>query len=573
MRRSILVLILLCGACQARPAQPEGSAMPAFVDDYFNALFEWSPSFATGIGFHEYDTKFEDFSAAAYDKRIQKLKELQGRLNPMPHASMSSDEQIDAEILQGQMSAELLELETLQTWRRNPMNYVGLPGGSIDSLMKRNFAPPAERLRSVTARLKSIPAMLGAMKENVQDPPREFTDLAIRMSRGSVGFFKNTVADWAKDAAGSDVALRAEFEVANVATIRAFNNASDWLEKTLLPNSKGNYAIGAENFGRKLSYEEMVDEPLDRVLKIGEANLERDYNAFLATAKKIEASKSPHEVMESLSNDHPTESSLIPDAKKTVKGIIDFIRQKKIVSIPSEVRPTIAETPPYARSGAFASMDTPGPYETKATEAFYYVTPPEKEWDAKHKEEHLRLYSPPIMNIITIHEAYPGHYIQFLNAKQFPTKTRKIIVCGTNAEGWAHYAEQMMIEEGFGNGDPRFQLAQLEEALLRDARYVVGIKLHTEGWTVEQGAKFFEEKAFQEPANAYEEARRGAYNPTYLYYTLGKLQIYKLRDDYKKAKGADFTLQTFHDEFVKQGGIPIKAIRRVLLPRDNGPTL
>ena len=573
MWRSILVVILLCGACQGRPVQPEGRAMSALVDDYFNALFEWSPSFATGIGFHQYDTKFEDFSAAAHDKRIQQLKELRGSLNAMPHSSMSSDEQIDAEILQGQINAELLELETLQTWRKNPMNYVGLPGGSIDSLMKRNFAPAPERLRSVIARLKSIPAMLDAMKGNVHNPPHEFTDLAIRMSRGSVGFFKGTVADWAKDAAGSDAALLAQFQDVNAATVRAFNDASDWLEKTLLPNSKGTYAIGAENFAKKLSYEEMVDEPLDRVLKIGQANLEHDYNAFLTTARKIDASKSPREVMESLSNNHPTESSLIPDAKKTIEGIIDFIRQKKIVSIVSEVRPTIRETPPYARSGAFASMDTPGPYETKATEAFYYLTPPEKEWDVRHKEEHLRLFSPPIMDIITIHEAYPGHYIQFLNAKQFPTKTRKIVACGTNAEGWAHYTEQMMIEEGFGNGDPRLQLAQLQEALLRDARYVVGIKLHTEGWTVEQGAKFFEEKAFQEPANAYEEARRGAYNPTYLYYTLGKLQIYKLRDDYRKARGAAFTLQGFHDEFVKQGSIPIKAIRRILLPDDNGSTL
>jgi uncharacterized protein (DUF885 family) len=573
MRRFIIVVVLLCGACQARPDQPEGNAMRAFVDDYFNALFEWSPSFGTGIGLHEYDMKFEDFSAVAHDKRIQKLKELQAQLNAMPQASMSSDEQIDAEILQGQINGELLELETLQTWRKNPMNYVGLPGGSIDSLIKRNFAPPPERLRSVTARLKAIPAMLDAMRANVQNPPHEFTDLAVRVSRGSAGFFRTTVAGWAKDAAGDDASLRAEFEEANAATIRAFDDASGWLEKTLLPNSKGNYAIGAENFAKKLSYDEMVDEPLERVLKIGEANLDRDYNAFLETARKMDPSKTPAEVMASLSSDHPTESSLIPDAKKTVEGIIEFIRQKKIVSIPSEVRPTITETPPYARSGVFASMDTPGPYETKAKEAFYYVTPPEKEWDAKHKEEHLRLYNPPIMDIITIHEAYPGHYIQFLNVKEFPTKTRKIVVCGTNAEGWAHYTEQMMIEEGFGNGDPRLQLAQLQEALLRDARYVVGIKLHTAGWTVEQGAKLFEEKAFQEPANAYEEARRGAYNPTYLYYTLGKLQIYKLRDDYRKAKGSAFTLQGFHDEFVKQGSIPIKAIRRILLPDDNDSTL
>jgi uncharacterized protein (DUF885 family) len=218
-------------------------------------------------------------------------------------------------------------------------------------------------------------------------------------------------------------------------------------------------------------------------------------------------------------------------------------------------------------------MDTPGPYEDKATEAFYYVTPPETEWDAKHKDEHLRAFNTSVMAIITIHEAYPGHYIQFLNAKQFPTKTRKILFCSSNAEGWAHYSEQMMLEEGFGNGDPRVRLAQLEEALLRDARYIVGIKLHTAGWTVEQGAKFFEEKAFQEPANAYEEARRGAYNPTYLYYTLGKLQIYKLRDDYRAAKGSSYSLKTFHDEFVRQGGIPIKIIRRILLPGDNGATL
>jgi uncharacterized protein (DUF885 family) len=218
-------------------------------------------------------------------------------------------------------------------------------------------------------------------------------------------------------------------------------------------------------------------------------------------------------------------------------------------------------------------MDTPGPYESKATEAFYYVTPPEKNWEPKHKDEHLRAFNPPVMSLVTIHEAYPGHYIQFLNASHFPTKTRKIIGCGSNAEGWAHYTEQMMIDEGFGGDDPKIRLAQLEEALLRDVRYIVGIKLHTAGWTVEQGAKLFEEKAFQEPANAYEEARRGAYNPTYLYYTLGKLQIYKLRDDYKAAKGPGYSLKAFHDEFVRQGSIPIKIVRRILLPGDNGATL
>jgi len=501
--------------------------MASFVDEYFDALFEWSPSTATSIGFHQYDSRIEDLSASAINRRIERLKQLQSGLMRARSGRLATTEDIDAQILDSQIKAELLDLETLQTWRHNPMNYVGLPGGAVDGLIKRNFAPPAERLRSVISRLKGVPALIDAMKANVQNPPHEFTDLAFRMAHGSVGFFRDTAAMWAKDAAGSDTSLLSEFDAANATAAKSLEDAADWLEKTLLPSSKGSYAIGAGNFSKKLLYEEMVDTPIDRLLAIGEANLERDYNAFIETARKIDSSKSPMAVMKSLSDDHPTEVSLIPDAKRTVEGLIQFINTKDIVTIPSQVRPNITETPPYARSGTFASMDTPGPYEEKATEAFYYVTPPEKDWDAKHKEEHLRAFNPAVMTLITIHEAYPGHYVQFLNAKQFPTKTRKILYCSSNVEGWAHYSEQMMLDEGFAAGDPRMRLAQLEEALLRDARYIVGIQLHTAGWTVEQGAKFFEEKAFQEPANAYEEARRGAYNPTYLYYTLGKLQIYK----------------------------------------------
>jgi len=317
----------------------------------------------------------------------------------------------------------------------------------------------------------------------------------------------------------------------------------------------------------------MVDIPLDKLLAIGEATLKRDQDAFRAAARKIDAKKAPAEVMKALSDDHPTEADLIPSARRTIEKARRFLVDKKIVAIPSEVRPTVRETPPYARNGSFASMDTPGAYETKATEAFYYVTPPEKDWTARQKEEHLRLFNAPVMQIITIHEAFPGHYIQFLYAKQYPTKVRKLTYCGSNVEGWAHYCEQMVVEEGYGDGDPKIRLAQLSEALLRDCRFVVGIKLHTQGMTVEEGAKFFERQGFQEPSTAYEEARRGAYNPTYLYYTLGKLQIYKLREDYRKAKGADYTLETFHNEFVRQGGIPIKLIRRILLPGDKGPTL
>jgi uncharacterized protein (DUF885 family) len=567
----LIILAVLPGTDLSQANAPRPFA--TFVEDYFRAYYAWKPSDATAAGFHQYDAQLEDWSAAATAKRIQTVRDLEGRLTKLRSAELTADEEIDAEILDGLMNAELLDLVTLANWRKNPMNYISTPAGAIDGLIKRSFAPPAERLRSVIARLKATPALLKAAQVNVQNPPHEFTDLAILMAEGSVGFFRDTVRDWARQAAEKDAALLQDFDSANAVVVKAMEETAAWLKNDLKPRSKGSYAIGADNFAQQLLYEELVDIPLPRLLAIGEANLRKDHEAFVATAKRIDLNKTPLEVMRSLSNDHPTETELIPAVRGTLEKCRQFIVDHHIVTIPSEVRPTVMETPPYARNGVFAMMDTPGAYERKATEAYYYVTPTEKNWDARRKEEHLRLFNRPVMQIVTIHEAFPGHYIQFLYAKQYPTKTRKLTYCGTNVEGWAHYCEQMIPDEGYGDGDLRIRLAQLSEALLRDCRYVVGIKLHTQGMTVEEGAKVFEQEGFQEPSTAYEESRRGAYNPTYLYYTLGKLMIYKLRDDYRRAKGSDFRLETFHNEFVRQGGIPIKLIRRILLPGGKGPTL
>jgi uncharacterized protein (DUF885 family) len=571
-RHHLLLLVgLVLGSVVATPiaSGPAEAADPpqtldTFVDDYFDAYFAC---------LHQYDTKLENWSAFAVAKRIESVKALLERLEKIRQGKLTADEAIDAEILDGQMRAESLDLETVRNWQKNPTNYIMTPAAAVDGLMKRDFAPAPDRLRSVVARLKATPPMFEALRANVDNPPREFTDLAIRVGDGSVDFYRGTLRAWAKEAAGKDAKLLKEFDDANGAVLKSLEEVVAWMKKDLLPRSKGSYALGAEKFAKQLLYEELVDIPLDKLLAIGEANLQRDQEAFAATAKKIDPDKTPAEVMKALSDDHPTAEDLIPSGKRTIEKCRQFLVDKHIVTIPSEVRPTVLEMPPFARNGAFAAMDTPGAFESKASEAFYYVTPPEKDWDAKHVEEHLRLFNKPVMQIITIHEAFPGHYIQFLYAKQYPTKTRKLTICGTNVEGWAHYGEQMMVEEGYGDGDSKIRLAQLSEALLRDCRYVVGIKLHTEGMTVEQGAKFFEKEGYQEPATAYEEARRGAYNPTYLYYTLGKLQIYKLREDYRKAKGKDFKLETFHNEFVKQGGIPIKLIRRILLPGDKGSTL
>lgn len=564
----------LAAACADASKGAGPTAFAAFADTYFDSVYAFAPSAGTAAGFHQYDSKIEDFSAASEQRRIATLKWQLAKLDSLRGGRLSLDDSIDAALVDGAIRSELQDLEVVRSWQTNPMGYAGLAGNAVDLLMKRNFAPPVDRLKSVTSRLRGIPAVLTAMKANISNPPKEFTDLSIQIAAGSVGFFKGDVAKWAKESAGADTAAMRAFTGVNDSVIASLQSATEWLKKDLKLRSKGSYAIGAKAFADKLMYDEMVDIPLDQLLARGEANLQKDYDDFVATAKQVAPGKTPQEAMASLENDHPTPENLIERARATVEGARQFLIDKKIVDVPSQVLPIVMETPPYARNGSFASMDSPGAYETKATEAFYYVTPPEKDWDAKHVEEHLKSFNRSEMDITTVHETFPGHYLQFLYVHQFPTKTRKLLAAGSNVEGWAHYTEQMMVEEGFGNHDPKTHLAQLGDALLRDCRWVVGMKEHTQGLSVEDGGKeYFAKKCMQEPANGFEEARRGAYNPTYLYYTLGKLEIYKLRADYQKAKGSAYSLREFHDEFVKQGGIPIKLIRRMMLPGDKGPVL
>ena len=563
------LILASCAKDAPAPAAQAGAAsaeFAEFVDEYFDASFRYSPSWATYVGIHDYDRQLNERSREAIEARIAQLHGYLDLLLEIDRAQLSFDEQIDAEALEMNIRGQLLEIETIRSWESNPMSYVWMPGGAVDGLIKRDFAPAAERLASVTGRLRRVPSVYEAARANLKNPPKEFTDLAIRMSRGSAGYLENTVAAWAQQAAGEDAALLADFTSANAEAVAATKSFSEWLERELLPASRGSFAIGADNFSKMLLYDELIDRPLSEVLAIGEAQLDKDYQDFIETAKQIDPARTPAEVMKSLSDDHPTAEDLIPSVRRTVEAARQFVVDHDLVTIPTEVRVQVEETPPYARSGSFASTSTPGPYETKATETYYYVTPVEPSWDAKHTEQHLRLYNPYVVAMINVHEAYPGHYLQFLYKKQLKSKVRKLTGAGTNSEGWAHYTEQMMLEQGFGGDDPKYRLGQLQEALLRDCRYVAGIKMHAEGWTVDRASKeLFVDKCFQEPANAYEEARRGAYNPTYLYYTLGKIEVQRLRDEYMQKKGV--SLKQFHDAFVAEGTLPIPLVRRILLER------
>ena len=567
MPRPALPLALCLFACAHGTGLSREEAQARYSkleSDYFDEWFDFEPTLGTINGFHQYDPKLEDFSAARVATHVQKLQGMLDRAVALwtERVALPYDDLIDLEALESRIRADLLEWEKMGFRLQNPMTYSRIPGEGIDALLKRDFAPAPERLKSVTARLRAVPAVYAVGKANVKTPPKEWTDLALRMANGTLSFLQESVTTWGKGAAGNDILALADFNRANTTAFAATQDWIHFLEKELKPRSTGSWAIGAAFFAEKLQTEDMISEPLDSLLAKGEAQLKADHEAAVQTAALIDRRKTVTQVMEAMQSDHPPAKDLIPAVGRSLEGVRQFVVSKNLVTFPSEVRPLVQPTPPYARNGSFASLDAPGPYEAKATESFYYVTPTEDGWSPTQIEEHLRAYSTPILAMTDVHEAYPGHFLQALWMPKVPTKVRKLLLAASNVEGWALYAEQMVVEEGFADTDPRIRLAQLEEALLRDCRYVVGIQLHTTTLTVEQGAERFVKECFQAPANAYEEARRGTYDPTYLVYTYGKLQIYELRREYLSQKGG--TLKEFHDAFLAQGGVPIRLVRKLL---------
>jgi uncharacterized protein (DUF885 family) len=394
---------------------------------------------------------------------------------------------------------------------------------------------------------------------------------------GIISFFQSDLPS--AFAAVDHPALQQRFQAVNRRTIAALQSYQRWLRGRVLPHSHGDFRLGARTYSAKLQYDEMVDTPLDRLLEIGTADLRRNQAQFARVARELEPDKSAQQVLAELAANHPDPPAVLAAFGSNFDALIAFINARHIITIPSRVRPTLQETPPFMRATTFASMDTPGPFESVARQAYFNVTLPDPSWDKRHTEGFMAQLNYPLISNIAVHEAYPGHYIQFLWMHDIDDRVRKLIGASSNSEGWAHYCEQMMLDEGYGQsgaGNERqakwLRLGQLQDALLRDARYIVGIKLHTGAMSMEQAVDFFVSEGYQSREVGEVETKRGTSDPTYLYYTLGKLQIMKLRADLQAREGADFSLQRFHDEFMQQGFPPIKLVRRALL-HDDSPTL
>jgi uncharacterized protein (DUF885 family) len=553
-----VALLPLPTAVDASPSS--ATAYNSVVRDYFNAQWKAHPTSATAAGVHTYDADLDDASAAAKTKEIARLKDTEARLRAIDGTQLSPMDRDDRDVLLGEIEGQLLEDETVQLWRHDPGGYVNLLTYAAFGLIERDFAPLPDRMKNVIARENRVPAMLAEAKKNLVGMPPVFIDVALENLDGGISFLGKDVPAAFKNV--NDHALQKQLAGSTKAAVDAAKDFKAWLsaEKS---KAHGSFAIGRVNLQRLLA-SDLVDVPVEKVLAAGEAQLAKDHAAYLATEKLVDPNH-PAQALAEIEKDRPADTAqLLATARDGLKHLQSYIEQHRIVTLPSQMLPVVAETPPFARAVIFGQTDPSGPLETHATKAYYFITPPELTWPKARQEKLLAYWNRPLLQNLSVHEALPGHFTQYLFQRANPqwSLVRKMASSYTTTEGWAHYSEQMMLDEGLGNGDPKLRLAQLADALLRDCRLIASIKMHTGRMTLEQATDLMQTECVQSPAVAPGEAKRGTDDPGYYSYTLGKLEILKLRADMQKKEGKAFSITKFHDAFLNAGLVPVSVIRR-----------
>ena len=567
----LALLLGIPGAAQA--AGSSDKALYAVADAYYRDGFAMDPVDATDVGVHTYDAQLGSFTAAAFAKRIARAHRALDSLHAIDSKTLSTEAGYDYRIFQSTLRADVLRMETDRQWRHHPGFYTGTAAGAIYSLIKRNFAPVEVRLRAAIAREEQIPGMLQDAAANITSVDATTAQIESADVKGSAEFFEQTVPQGF--AGVKDPALTARLLRANAAVIAAIGKFSASMDAGPFAHPAGTYAIGPTEYEERLTLQELTPIPLGEYERVGLAALAQYKAQFIATARKIDAAKTPQQVMNGIAAEHPAPDQLLPQAQTVLAQLRDFVVLHHIVTLPAAFDIKVVPTPVFARQTTFASMDPPGPLEKIATQAYYNVTPVEPGWSQARVASHLGFLNDYNLPLISAHEVVPGHYVNFIieNGEKLSI-IRKLSGSASFAEGWAHYDEQMMVDEGWGQGNPKVRLAQLQSALLRACRYIVGLREHTQGMTVAQATQFFQDNAFTGVEPAHREALRGTQDPLYGYYTLGKLELLKLRADYKKKMGAAYSLEKFHDAFLAHGDPPIAITRKELLGKsDDGKLL
>jgi len=545
--------------------------LPHFVDDLLGFLHETHPTYATLDGVHAHDDLLEDLSRHAIDSEAHALAGYLRRLDEIQQDTLTPVERLEHRMLTANLQARMFDLEVVRPWERNPQFYSDLIATSLAGQTLFSHAPAPERARRVLSKLRQMPRLIQAARDNIKEPPGIFVKVGIETMRGALKFIDDELPRAFADL--DDMHLLGDLADAQTEASHAVGAYVEELEG-MGQKARASFRLGREKFEQKLRLEEGVALPVDRLLAIAQRELHTTQEAFKTLAGRLNGGD-PIEAWAKTKAKHPAPGELVAVGRQQLDELSTFLERQAIVTIPRGEEITVAPTPDFYR-WSFASMWTPGPFEAKPSKAYYYLTDVDPTWTPDRQEEHLRDYNFPTLWSISIHEVYPGHFLHYQHLRRVESKARKSIMFSPASfvEGWAHYTEQMMVEAGFGRREHGVQLGQLAEALVRLARFVVCIRLHAEDLSVEQGVRIFREEAFMEESSARREAERGTFDPTYLVYSIGKLMLLKLRQDVKQAQGKNFSLRSFHDTLLANGTAPFWLHRQLMLgDADTGDAL
>jgi uncharacterized protein (DUF885 family) len=544
--------------------------LPHFVDDLLGYLHETHPTYATLDGVHTHDDLLEDLSRHAVDSEAHALAGYLRRLDEIKQDALTPVERLEHRMLTANLQSRMFELEVVRTWERNPQYYSDLIASSLAGQTLFSHAPAPERARRVLSKLRQTPRLIQAARDNVKEPPGIFVKVGIETMKGALKFIDYELPRAFADL--DDLHLLGDLADAQTEASHAVGAYIQELESAA-PKARASFRLGRDKFEQKLRLEEGISMPIDRLLAIAERELHKTQEAFKTLAGRMNGGD-PLETWAKTKAEHPAPGQLVTVGREQLDELSTFLERQSLITVPRGEEILVAPTPDFYR-WSFASMWTPGPFETKPSRAYYYLTDVDPAWPADRQEEHLRDYNYPTLWSISIHEVFPGHFLHYQHLRKVESKARKSIMFSPASfvEGWAHYCEQMMIEAGFGGKEYGIQLGQLAEALIRLARFVVCIKLHAEDMSVEQGVRFFREEAFMEDVSARREAERGTFDPTYLVYSVGKLMLLKLRQDAKAQQGKSFSLRTFHDTLLGNGTAPFWLHRQLMLGDEGGDIL
>jgi hypothetical protein len=581
---AVCVAALVVAACQPAtpPAATATSAVTApspefaaLVDEFLNQFARYHPSIAAGNGLHQADGTLEDFSAAAIASEVATWRRLQAQLAAIKADTLMLDQRVDHRIVSGLLDAWLLELETNRNWQKNLMIYASAISDGVHNLMTMASAPAEVRADRIVTKLQGVDRLLDAARANITNPPRVMAERGVRMLKGASAML---AADLGLAFAGLEPPRRSALLQAGGRAASAIDRFVAGFEKDVLPAAAGDYKVGAANLEARYRAEELIDLPASALAAIGERELAKKEAAFVAAAARADTAREPLAVWADVLADHPKRGEVVAAAQQAVDELTAFVASRRLVDLPAAEQVHVAAAREFDLG--LASMHASPPLEATPVTSYYYITDAQARWPAAQQDEWLKKFNRSTLAVITSHEVMPGHYVHSVFMRRTPGKVRRIWI-GLNPfpqpssgqDGWAHYAEQMMVDEGFRAADPRYEMAQISEALTRICRLLSGIRLHSGEWTVDQAAAFFEARAHLPPPAARQEAERGTYDPTYGGYFLGKMAALALRADYQAAKGAAFSLREFNERVMTNGIAPWWAHRQLLLPGDTGRVL